>query len=310
MVASLAAGAGGLGHRIGVAPRAEILVVDVQENLRTNPSSLGDVDPRMRQVGANDGPLRASAWSRAAGIVYATGEHARVITCAWGSEKPRQILHDALLYAEDNCAVPVCSASNEGEYPGKWRRSWLQTLPEPDAGTVYDAWTGELQNDYYRRSLRATLLVDALNGDFDDANPDLAVLTNQGDSLVRAAVSTPRNDASPTTDRRTGPFVGPDAAAGLTAGAAALLVGQRPDLEPWVISAALRRGVDPRGQLSIPAALAAADDEPHGPCEAITLREELKVAEPWWKRVNMKAKILQPGTQEGRQSPPANPSPE
>ncbi|MCP4006189.1 MAG: S8 family serine peptidase [bacterium] len=305
-VASLALGAGGMGHRLGTAPRAELLVVDVQENLRRSRSSLGDVDPRMRESGSKAGELRSPLWSRAAGIVYATAEHARVITCAWASDKPSWILHDALLYAEDNCAVPVCAASTAGEYPGKWRRNWLKSLPEPDTGAVYDSWSGVISKDFYRRPLRATLVVDSLDGDFDSADPDLAVLTNQGGHHLQAAVSTPRNDASPTTDRRTGVFSGPDAAAGLTAGAAALITGLRPDLEPWAISAALRRGVDSRGQLSIPAALTIADQEPHGPCEAITMREEIRVADPWWKRVKVKASMRQPGDRD-EDSPPASP---
>ncbi|MGH2901569.1 MAG: S8 family serine peptidase, partial [Solirubrobacteraceae bacterium] len=124
-LASLAAGVGGLGLPLGVAPRAQIIAVDVQENLRTTLTQKRDDDPRMSDSEKPPTELRSSTWARAAGIAYAVGERARVLTCAWPGDKPHWILHDALLFAEDNCAIPVCGPGDEpganGAYPSHWR---------------------------------------------------------------------------------------------------------------------------------------------------------------------------------------------
>ncbi|HXZ86882.1 MAG TPA: S8 family serine peptidase, partial [Myxococcota bacterium] len=91
-IASIAAGSGA-GTRIGVAPRAQILPVDIQENLRTSLTQRSADDPRMA---SSDGPVRPlrpmSVWSRAAGIAYAVGERARVVTCAWPGQEANWIL--------------------------------------------------------------------------------------------------------------------------------------------------------------------------------------------------------------------------
>jgi hypothetical protein len=84
-IASLAAGAGGAGLPLGVAPRAQILVVDVQENLRTSNARDQDDDPRMRDSETPPTELRSSTWARAR--CRAVAERAR-LTCAWPGEKP------------------------------------------------------------------------------------------------------------------------------------------------------------------------------------------------------------------------------
>ena len=156
-IAAAAAGAGGPGGRFGVAPDAWILPVDVQENLRVTASRLGGDDPRSRVAPvAPDGrtldpPLRASVWARAAGVAYAVSEGARVLTCAWPATKPHWILHDALLYAEDNCVTAVCATKEElaaadapmQGYPERWRSQWLRSLRLGN-GDLYDVWTDTL----------------------------------------------------------------------------------------------------------------------------------------------------------------------
>lgn len=315
-LAAIAAAPGESGTRIGVAPGAWILPVDVQENLKPRRSKAG-IDPRMRArpKSGSGRPLRASPWSRALGVAYATAEGARVLTCAWPSEEPHWILRDALAYAEENCTVAVCSVvgtdSAESGFPGAWRESWLRAH---DAGTgdVYDAWSGERVHDFFPRPLRGLLLVDPLWGPSPhDHSPDLLAPTRprRGHGGVTSAVSRPANDAGDRTtrDRGTASFAGPGVAAGLTAGTAALVSSRRPDLDPASVAEALR-GPEPGAEpprLSAPAALETAIAAPRGRCRAPDDRPRMASDEPIWRRV--KAKVKYEKKSPGAGAPPPLP---
>jgi subtilisin family serine protease len=320
-IASLAAGAGGSGARLGVAPRAELVAIDVEENLRLVDSRLVHDDPRLRFREAGGPPLRSPTWSRAAGIVYAVNARARVLTCAWSEDTPHLLLHDALEYAEHNCALPVCAVEEPpgalDSFPAQWRASWL-ARSGGGTGDALDLWSGELHEDFFARPLQATLLAGALEArgeptpDADEVSPDLFAPTGgwRGRGGVAAAVSNPRNDQMPVPDYRSAPFRGPAAAAGLIAGAAALVSELRPDLEPAQVAAALRAGArDLAGHpaLHAPGALRAADQQPRGTCARPPERtppthvvaDEPRL--PWWKRMPWST------SPSGDDTPPASP---
>jgi subtilisin family serine protease len=304
-IASLAAGAGGPGARLGVAPRAELVAVDVEENLRIAQSSLLAGDPRLREREAGGPPLRSSTWARAAGIVYAVNARARVLTCAWSDDAPHALLHDALAYAEDNCALPVCAVEEPpgplDSFPAQWRGGWLARRGER-SGRALDLWTGELLAEFFARPLDATLLAGALEArgeptpEADEVAPDLFAPTGgwRGRGGVAAAASNPRDDQTPGPDYRATAFHGPAAAAGLIAGAAALISELRPDLEPAAVAAALRSGArDASGRplLQVGGALRAAQKQPPGQCRAPLARTRTTriASQPWWKRVRWEA---------------------
>jgi subtilase family protein len=311
MVASIAAGSGVSGTRVGVAPRAQILAVDVQENLRTSLTVKTADDPRMRNGDSTVRPLRPiSVWSRAAGVVYAVGERARVLTCAWPGAQANWILQDALLYAEDNCAVPVCGPGDEpgsaGAYPSHWRQSWLQAHGG-DTGVVYDPWTGQELGSVLVRPLRATLVAERFASPGTEA--DVVLPEPHGERLtIEGAVSNPWNDGSTIPDKRTAVVTGSAAAVGLAAGSAALVTGTRPDLEPWAVRQALVLGAPklPLGRtLSLPGAIAATGQLEEGMCRTLLRREPTKKASPWPK---MKVTLdPQRGQQPGQAPPPASP---
>jgi hypothetical protein len=309
-LASIAAGSGATGTRVGVAPRAQILPVDVQENLRTSLTQRSGDDPRMRNADGPARPLRnGSAWVRAAAIVYAVGERARVLTCAWPGQEANWILHDALLYAEDNCAIPVCGPGDEpgkvGAYPSQWRESWLRSHGG-DTGVVYDPWTGQELSSVLLRPLRATMVTEFAVTTNDE--PDLVLPEPGGMRLtLDGAVSNPWNDGTSIPDKRTAPVTGSSAAVGLTAGAAVLVTGQRPDLEPWAVRQALVLGSvrSPTGArtLSLPGALAATGQLEEGICRALQKRDPSRDASPsMWPKV--KVKMDSPG---GTTAPPPEP---
>ncbi len=308
-VASLAAGAGGAGLPLGVAPRAQILAVDVQENLRTSLARGADGDPRMHDSEAPPAELRSSVWARAAGIAYAVGERARVLTCAWPGERPHWILHDALLFAEDNCAIPVCGPGDEsgagGAYPSHWRESWLEQNGG-GTGVVWDPWADEESGDTVLRPLRALLVADVVAS--PEAAPDLSLPPHTAASdQIRAAISNPRNDQSSVPDRRTAAHEGSLVAVGLTAGAALLVTGSRPDLEPWAVREALVRGASHTtgtAALSVAGAIAATGRLENGICRALLRREPSREASPWPTiRIKSNADRPLPG------APPASPAP-
>ena len=310
VVASIAAGSGATGTRIGVAPRAQIVVVDVQENLRTSLTMKTGDDPRMRNGDSTVRPLRPiSVWSRAAGIVYAVGERSRVLTCAWPGAQANWILHDALLYAEDNCAVPVCGPGDEpgsaGAYPAHWRESWLRTHGG-DTGVVYDPWTGQELPSVILRPLRATLVAEVAASPGTDA--DLVLPEPRGEKIsIEGAVSNPWNDGSTIPDKRTAVVTGSAAAVGLAAGSAALVTGTRPDLEPWAVRQALVLGAPklPIGRtLSMPGAIAATGQLEQGICRDLLRREPTKKASPWPK---MKVVVDPQHPRPGDAPPPASP---
>jgi len=312
-VASIAAGTGATGTRIGVAPRAQILAVDVQENLRTSLTQRSGDDPRLRNA---DGPAHSlrpvSAWTRAAAIVYAVGERSRVLTCAWPGQEANWILHDALLFAEDNCAIPVCGPGDEpgasGAYPSHWRESWLRSHGG-DTGEVYDPWTGEEISSVLLRPLRATLVAEVSASPGTEAD---LVLPEPGGSrvLLDGAVSNPWNDGTTIPDKRTAPVTGSAGAVGLAAGAAVLVTGSRPDLEPWAVHEALVLGAvkTPAGgrTLSLPGALSATGQLEEGICRGMLKRDPARDASPsaWPK---MKVKIDPSGGSRMPGDPPASP---
>jgi hypothetical protein len=312
-VASIAAGSGATGTRVGVAPRAQILVVDVQENLRTSLTQRSGDDPRMRNA---DGPVRplrpVSTWTRAAAIAYAVGERARVLTCAWPGQEANWILHDALLFAEDNCAIAVCGPGDEpgasGAYPAHWRESWLRNHGG-DTGVVYDPWTGEELSSVLLRPLRATLVAEV--GATPGTEPDL-VLPEPGGARVMldGAVSNPWNDGTTIPDKRTAPVTGSAGAVGLAAGAAVLVTGSRPDLEPWQVRQALVLGAvkTPAGTrtLSLPGALSATGQLEEGICRGLLKRDPARDASPsMWPKV--KVKLDPSGGSRMPSDPPASP---
>ncbi|MFI5314774.1 MAG: S8 family serine peptidase [Myxococcota bacterium] len=308
-VASIAAGSGTTGTRIGVAPRAQIIAVDVQENLRTSLTQRSGDDPRMRNADGPARPLRPiSVWSRAAGVVYAVGERARVLTCAWPGQEAHWILHDALLFAEDNCAIPVCGPGDEpgatGAYPSQWRESWLRKHGG-DTGVVYDPWTGQELSSVLLRPLRGTLVAEVSPTPGTDA--DLVLPEPGGNRLILdGAVSNPWNDGTTIPDKRTARVTGSAGAVGLAAGAAVLLTGTRPDLEPWAVRQALVLGAvkTPAGAtLSLPGALATTGKVEVGICRNLLRRVPSRDASPWPK---FKVK-LDPAGDRSTAPPPASP---
>jgi subtilase family protein len=313
-LASIAAGTGTTSTRIGVAPRAQIIAVDVQENLRTSLTQRTGDDPRMRNADSTLRPLRPiSVWSRAAGVVYAVGERARVLTCAWPGQQANWILHDALLYAEDNCAIPVCGPGDEpgqnGAYPAHWRESWLRSHGSAggDAGVVWDPWSGQEFSSSLLRPLRATLVAEAAPSAGTEA--DLVLPEPRGERLrIEGAVSNPWNDGSTIPDKRTAPITGSIGAVGLAAGSAVLVTGTRPDLEPWEVRQALVLGAPktPAGSraLSLPGAIAATGQMEEGMCRALLRREPTRSVSPWPK-VKMKMDS-EPSNSSGSR-PPASP---
>lgn len=295
-LASIAAGTGATGTRVGVAPRAQILAVDVQENLRTSLTQRTSDDPRMRDADAPARPLRpTTAWTRAAAIAYAVGERSRVLTCAWPGQEASWILHDALLFAEDNCAIPVCGPGDEpggaGDYPSHWRESWLRNHGG-DTGVVHDPWTGQDVGSVLLRPLRGTLVADV--GVTPGVDADLVLPEPGGHRLMLdGAVSNPWNDGTSIPDKRTAPVTGSSGAVGLAAGAAVLVTGQRPDLEPWAVRQALVIGSvkSPTGAatLSLPGALAATGQMEEGLCRTLLERDPSRDASPsLWPKVKVR----------------------
>ncbi len=309
-IASLAAGAGGQGLPVGVAPRAEILAVDVEENLRTTATRDRDADPRAHDAESPPAELRSSTWARAAGIAYAVGERARVVTCAWPGNAPHWILHDALLFAEDNCTIAICGPGDEpgasGDFPSHWRDGWLRANGG-ETGVVWDPWTDAQTGSVLLRPLRGLLVAEVAPA--RGTSPDLVLPARAASPAgIPAALSNPRNDASTGPDRRIAPVAGSAAAVGLAAGAALLVTGSRPDLEPWAVREALISGAAPSPAgpaLSVPGALAATAKIPPGACRSLMRRELPKQATPWPKfRVKTNADRPIPGT------PPASSSEE
>ncbi len=312
-LASIAAGSGATGTRVGVAPRAQILAVDIQENRRTSLTQRSGDDPRMQDAEGAARPLRAgSAWTRAAALAYAVGERSRVVTCAWPGQEANWILHDALLFAEDNCAIPVCGAGDEpgkaGAYPSHWRESWLRAHGG-DTGVVYDPWTGQEVSSVLLRPLRATLVAEQAVTPGVDA--DLVLPEPGGGRLaLDGAVSNPWNDGTSIPDKRTAPVTGSLGAVGLAAGAAVLVSGQRPDLEPWAVRQALvlgaTRWVTNARTLSLPGALAATGQLEEGICRTLQKRDPARDASPsMWPKV--KVKVDPGGGSRMPGDPPASP---
>ncbi|MCH6561496.1 MAG: S8 family serine peptidase [Myxococcales bacterium] len=293
-IAALAAGTGDADGRLGVAPEAWILPVDIQENLRATRSRLLEEDPRMRLLPGTPvafSPLRSPLWARAAGVAYAVREGVRVLTCAWPPLEPAWMLHDALQYAEDNCVLAVCADSEDpsgtASSPARWRAS-----RDARHTGVYDAWAGTVRPDFFERPLRGLVWAAGLEGSpapVPGAGPDLLVsLHSRAGDPIRSAASNPRNDSGPLPDRRSMAFARPGAAAGLVAGAALLISARRPDLEPLTLRNALLDGArneQGRRVLWIPGALEAAERRPQGRC---VQRDEVR-EQAWWERMRLRA---------------------
>ncbi len=106
-------------------------------------------------------------------------------------------------------------------------------------------------------------------------------------------------------------------AAGLLAGAVALLVEQRPDLEPYQLREALLAGaeqVEGRPSLRLGPALEAASDQPRGSCDAPRRRlPEQEEARSFWDQVKrVKIKMAGPGgplIDTGKPADPNQPQP-
>ncbi|HTO68651.1 MAG TPA: S8 family serine peptidase [Myxococcota bacterium] len=313
-VASIAAGSAA-GTRIGVAPRAQILPVDIQENLRTSLTQRSGDDPRMANGDSTVRPLRPmSVWSRAAGVAYAVGERSRVLTCAWPGQEANWLLHDALLFAEDNCAVAVCGPGDEpgaqGSFPSHWRESWLRKhAGENDTGVVYDPWTGQEVASVLLRPLRALVVAEVAPTPGTDA--DLVLPQPGGQKLVlEGAVSNPWNDGTSIPDKRTAPVTGSAGAVGLAAGAAVLVTGLRPDLEPYAVQRALVAGAVRSATgpaLSVPNAVAATGQMEQGDCRNLERRDPRREATPSpWPKLKLS---VDPDSQNrpGSAPPPASP---
>jgi len=313
-LAALAAGTGDADGRLGVAPHAWILPVDIQENRRVTRSRWLDEDPRMRTSPgppAAEPPLRSPLWARAAGVAYAVREGVRVLTCAWPPLEPTWILHDVLLYAEDNCALAVCASrgrpSSSAGHPARWRAHGAQG--RSSHGELYDAWTGEVRPGFFKRPLRSLLLADGFDAPpssrvGNEADLRVRLRSPSQDRAIRSAASDPRNDSTPLLDRRSTAFARPGAAAGLVAGAALLLSARRPDLEPLALRNALldgARSVQGEPLLWIPGALEAAERRPRGRC--VQVEEEEHAQKPWWERVRVRATMRQPGVESAEPAP-------
>ncbi|MFQ5697343.1 MAG: S8 family serine peptidase [Myxococcota bacterium] len=279
---------------LGVAPAATLLAIDIEQNRRPEPQGplLADEDPRLAAPGVE---LRRPVWSRAAGLVYAAAEGARVATCGGSDPEPYWIVHDALRFAEDNCVVSVCAAQADRPYPARWRDRWLRAHGQ-ETGPVLDAWTGAVRSDLLGRPLRGLLLVTSGSREGRRRSADLWTPAPRDSRGAISARSQPRDDRSPRLDRRLARFAGPLVAVGMTAGVAALVTSLRPDLDPLFVAESLLDGARAGGRLDAPGALASAADRPLGGCQSIEHRKQrLETArKPWWRRVKLKARYESP----------------
>jgi hypothetical protein len=181
--------------------------------------------------------------------------------------------------------------------PSSSRRA-RSTHIQHSGGTPGWSGTGELHEDRLEHPLLATLVAGSVDrrgrpsAEADEVQPDLFAPTGGvlGQGGVAAALSNPRNDATPGPDQRTGPFAGPAAAAGMIAGTAALLSELRPDLTPVALREALLGGMTPSAGgplLNVVDALHAARSRDVGSCASpVERRPAPQLAdEPWWKRL-------------------------
>ncbi len=301
-VAALAAGSGETGSSVGVAPRAAILAVDVQENLRGARERLEAADPRARErrapaLGAWPVAerLQSSTWAKALGVVYAVSEGASVVTCAWEPSPEHWLLRDALLFADDACAVVVCAANEDvSAAPASWTRT-ARAQRARETGDAFDAWTGETHRDAYLRGLHGVLLAapsprTALIADFH-----VPVTDARGRALTAAASHPLAGGAGAGRAESAAP---PDAVAvGRIAGAAALVRQLRPDLDPWQVREALRAG-QRDGAIDLVAALDAAEGMEQGGCTSRDRRREAaqETARPWWRRLDVRVSTHERGS--------------
>jgi hypothetical protein len=172
-------------------------------------------------------------------------------------------------------------------------------------GVVWDPWSDEESSDAVLRPLRALLVADAA----PSAGVDLVLPARAGGPLgISAATSNPRNDGSSVPDRRSAEYVGSVTAVGQSAGAALLVSGARPDLEPWAVREALVTGASRSAAepaLSVAGAIAVTGRLENGACRALLRREPSREASPW-PTIRVKTS-LDPA---GSESPPASPAPE
>jgi hypothetical protein len=146
-----------------------------------------------------------------------------------------------------------------------------------------DPWTGEETSGPLLRPLRGLLVADAMPS--PAAAPDLVLPPRAGQPMrIAGALSNPRNDGSSVPDRRVAEQSGAVTAVGLTAGAALLVIGERPDLEPWAVREALVEGASRTSgapALSVAGALAATGRLEQGACRQLMRRVPTKEVSPW-----------------------------
>ncbi len=263
-LAAIAAGERARPLGAGVAPGAWLLAVRVSD----------------------EGP--PSSWAYAAGVVYAASEGVRVLTCAWPGLEPSWLLHDALLFAEDNCVLAICARESEGKSgaPESWREARLTDSGGPVATRAVTS-IDPLREDFHERPLRALMLA-SLEPD-ERLRPDVMLPPSLPGADVVSARVIAAGGGEPY-----GPFDRPGAAAALAAGVAALVLERRPDLEPWAVRDALISGPAPASgprELSAPAALHAADKLEKHECAARRPSEPSPDEQPFWKRIKVKTTL-------------------
>ncbi|MBW2281674.1 MAG: S8 family serine peptidase [Deltaproteobacteria bacterium] len=309
-IAALAAGFDPRSGAAGVAPQAWLLPVDVQENLRPpGRTAPADDDPRMRDLPRRASarrslePLREPLWARALGTAYAATEGARVITCAWPAQQPHALLYDALRFAEDNCAIPVCGVEESadgiparGSYPAGWRNGRARL----------DVWTGEIQPDRLDRRLDGLMIAGEVP---DGPVPDLRAPRGAARS-ARLPASWPDRTRS---HAREAEFSGPGLAVGLVAGTAALALEDRPDLPPDRLRELMIVGAGPNATVSVPGTLDAVEGQIVGGCGAAQRPgyQAGSDGKPWWSRTRVSGSSQSAGGKKvsfPAEPDPANPS--
>ena len=206
-------GSGANQSRIGVrSARADSRRSTCGENLRTAP----DPAQRRRPAHAQRRRRRRAAarqlgTARAAAIVYAVGEalaraHLRVAGAAG-----RTGSCDALLFAEDNCALPVCGPGDEPSATAPTPRTGATHRLERHGGEAPAWWSTRGRAEALERSARPLRATAGRGGRSDPGHrtpisccPSPAACG----SCIDGAVSNPWNDGTTIPDKRTAPVTG------------------------------------------------------------------------------------------------------
>ena len=166
----------------------------------------------MRNADAGGEPLRGNlGTARAAAIVYAVGEalaraHLRVAGAAAGTGSC-----DALLFAEDNCALPVCGPGDEPSATAPTPRTGATHRLERHGGEAPAWWSTRGRAEALERSARPLRATAGRGGRSDPGHrtpisccPSPAACG----SCIDGAVSNPWNDGTTIPDKRTAPVTG------------------------------------------------------------------------------------------------------